>query len=175
MAEQHDQAAPPFEQQVGEWLRRRDLRLVTAESCTGGLLGDRLTNVPGSSEYYLGGFIAYANALKEQLLGVRPETLELHGAVSAETVLEMARGARQALRGAQPAERLVALSISGVAGPGGGTPEKPVGTVWVGMSAPGLERAWRLQLAGSRVEIKASSASQALGLLLDFLKGKVPA
>ena len=83
--------------QVGTWLRQRGLKLVTAESCTGGLIGHCLTNVPGSSEYYLGGVVSYANEAKEQLLGVRPETLRQYGAVSAEVAKEMAFGARRLL------------------------------------------------------------------------------
>lgn len=162
-----------IEAQVGDWLRRRALKLVAAESCTGGLVGHRLTNVPGSSDYYLGSITAYAYEAKERLLGVRPETLARYGAVSAEVVLEMARGARQALAGAFPLERLVGVSVSGVAGPGGGTPEKPVGTVWIGLSAADLEQAWVFHWQGDRVENKELSAEQALGILLNYLEGKV--
>jgi PncC family amidohydrolase len=113
--------------------------------------------VPGSSEYFLGGVTAYANEAKARLLGVRWETLDQFGAVSEETVLEMARGARQAL-GAE-----VGLSTSGIAGPGGGTPEKPVGLVWIGLSAPGFERAWRFQWPGDRLAVKEQSAEAACG------------
>lgn len=162
-----------LEVQVGEWLRKRDLRLVTAESCTGGLIGDWLTNVPGSSNYYLGGIISYANEAKQRLLGVRRETLEKHGAVSAETVIEMANGARMALSRDFPLDQLVGLSVSGVAGPGGGSPEKPVGLVWIGLSASENNLARKFIWSGSREENKALSAAQALQLLLDYLQGRV--
>jgi PncC family amidohydrolase len=163
----------PLEAQVGEWLRRRDRKLVAAESCTGGLVGHRMTNIPGSSDYFLGSITAYAYEAKERLLGVRAETLARYGAVSAEVVLEMARGARQALAGEFPQEQLIGVSVSGVAGPGGGTPEKPVGTVWIALSAADLERAWVFHWQGDRVENKELSAEQVLGILLDYLQGKV--
>ncbi len=146
----------PLEIQVGESLRKLGWKLATAESCTGGLIGHYLTNVPGSSDYYLGGVIAYANEVKLGLLEVRPETLEKFGAVSQETVLEMARGVRQKL-GAQ-----VGLSVSGIAGPGGGTPEKPVGLVWIGLSLPEVEHAWRYVWPGNRIQVKEQTAKQAL-------------
>ncbi|MBN1146169.1 MAG: CinA family protein [Anaerolineales bacterium] len=153
----------PVEVLVGERLRQRKLRLALAESCTGGLIGHRITNVPGSSEYFLGSVIAYAYEAKVQLLGVRWETLNQHGAVSQETTLEMARGARQAL-GAD-----IGLAVSGIAGPGGGTPEKPVGLVWFGLSAPEAERAWRGHWEGDRLQIKEQAAEHALRLLAEFL------
>ncbi len=162
-----------LEVQVGTWLRQRGLKLVAAESCTGGLIGDRLTNVPGSSDYYLGSVVAYAYEAKEHLLGVRHETLAKYGAVSPEVVLEMARGARSALAGSFPLDQLVGISVSGIAGPGGGMPNKPVGLVWIGLSAPDLERAWKYLWPGNRIENKALSAQQALQNLLDYLQGKV--
>ena len=143
------------------------MTLATAESCTGGLIGDRITNVPGASEYFLGGVAAYAYAAKERLLGVNRETLERFGAVSRETVLEMARGARQAI-GAQ-----IGLSVSGIAGPGGGMPGKPVGLVWIGLSAPDGDWAWRCLFTGNRVENKAASAEEALRILANYLQGRV--
>ena len=159
--------------QVGEWLRMRQLKLVTAESCTGGLIGDWITNVPGSSEYYLGGVISYANEAKISLLDVPPGMLAMYGAVSREVVLEMARGARQRMAFAFPLRQLVGLSVSGIAGPGGGTLEKPVGLVWIGLSVDGFERAWRFVWDGDRVGNKQKSALQALRLLLEFLQGKL--
>lgn len=162
-----------LEEQVGRWLLRRGLKLVTAESCTGGLIGHRLTNVPGSSEYYLGGVIPYANEAKEALLGVHSDTLARFGAVSQETALEMASGAREALRGMFSTGQVVGISVTGIAGPGGGLPNKPVGSVWIGLSAPDQERAWYFIWQGSRAENKARSADQALQILLDYLQSGV--
>lgn len=161
------------EVQVGFWLRKRHLKLVTAESCTGGLVSDRITNVPGSSDYYLGGVTAYAYEAKERLLGVPHETLASYGAVSEEVVLAMAQGARSAFSMDFPLDQLVGISVSGIAGPGGGLPNKPVGTVWIGLSAPNFDRAWKYLWRGNRVENKVLSAEQALQLLLDYLQGKV--
>lgn len=160
-----------LETRLGAALLRRDYRLVTAESCTGGLLGHWITNVPGSSEYYLGGVIAYANEVKQGLLGVRPETLERHGAVSRETVLEMARGARERFGAVYRPERVIGVSVSGIAGPGGGTGEKPVGLVWIGLSTPDGDAAYRYVYDGDRIANKESSARQAIRLVLDYLDG----
>lgn len=146
-------------------LTARGWTIGTAESCTGGHIGDLLTDRSGSSAYFLGGIIAYANAVKQARLGVRAETLERHGAVSAETALEMARGARAAL-GVD-----VAISATGIAGPGGGTPEKPVGLVYLGLATPTAERVERHVWTGERVANKHASADAALGLLLRALRG----
>ncbi|NTW08931.1 MAG: CinA family protein, partial [Anaerolineaceae bacterium] len=108
-----------LEVRLGHLLRARGFRLATAESCTGGLLADRITNVPGSSDYFVGGFTAYAYEAKVATLGVSWDTLHKFGAVSRETVLEMARGARSILKAD------IAISVSGIAGPGGGMPGKP--------------------------------------------------
>jgi nicotinamide-nucleotide amidase len=155
----------PLEVETGDLLRPRGLTLATAESCTGGLIGHRLTNVPGSSDYYLGGVTAYANEAKVRLLGVRPETLAEFGAVSQETVLEMARGVRQAL-GAS-----IGLSVSGIAGPGGGSPEKPVGLVWIGLSTDGNELARQTFWSDDRLQVKEQAAEAALALLVEYMKG----
>jgi nicotinamide-nucleotide amidase len=152
-------------------LRRRGLKLVTAESCTGGLIGDWITNVPGSSDVYLGGVVAYSYEAKTRLLGVPPGLLAQFGAVSEETVRAMASGAREMLVEEISPEKVVALSVSGIAGPGGGTPEKPVGLVWVGIHAPGLDRAYRFNWQGERVQNKQDSAREALRLLLEYLQG----
>lgn len=153
-----------LEQAVGARLRERGWTLALAESCTGGLVSKRITDVPGSSDYLLAGYVTYSNAAKQDLLGVRAETLQTHGAVAEATVLEMAAGA------AQRAGATVALSVSGVAGPGGGTHDKPVGTVWVGLCGPGIARARLLQLRGGRGEIREWSAQQALAFLWAFLE-----
>jgi nicotinamide-nucleotide amidase len=109
---------------VGASLADAELRLVTAESCTGGWIAKALTDVPGSSAWFLGGVVAYSNVLKQALLGVRPSTLASHGAVSEATAREMAVGALETLGGQ------IALAVTGIAGPDGGQPGKPVGTVW---------------------------------------------
>lgn len=166
----------PIEKEIGALLAELGLTLVTAESCTGGLVGHRITNVPGSSAYYWGGIVAYANSVKEQLLGIQRETLLAHGTVSEETAQEMARGVRQQMGAA------VGLSVTGIAGPGGGTAEKPVGLVYIALSAENAERCERhvwhkddgKQGNGSshvgRLDNKEQSAEAALQLLLTYLK-----
>jgi nicotinamide-nucleotide amidase len=160
--------AKALEVLVGELLRQHGLSLAVAESCTGGLIGHRLTNVPGSSEYFLGGVISYANEAKVKLLGVSRATLERHGAVSQETALEMARGTRENLQAD------IGLSVTGIAGPSGGTPEKPVGTVWIGLSSANEEYARHFLWPGDRLKIKEQSAHTALELLRQYLQ-KEPA
>lgn len=118
----------PLEEELGKALKAQKLTLATAESCTGGGIAALVTSVPGSSEYFKGGIVAYSNEAKTNLLGVRPDTLEQHGAVSRETVSEMAAGAMRAFRAD------CAVATSGIAGPGGGTPDKPVGTVWIAIA-----------------------------------------
>jgi PncC family amidohydrolase len=156
-----------LEVQIGHLLHERALKLALAESCTGGLIGDRITDVPGSSEYFLGGIVAYAYEAKVALLGVSGETLETKGAVSQETVLEMARGARRILSAD------IAVSVTGIAGPGGGTPEKPVGTTWIGLAAKEGEWTRLLQFSGNRQQNKISSANAAFQMLLDYLHDRL--
>jgi PncC family amidohydrolase len=153
----------PLEAQIGEILSERNLTLAAAESCTGGLVSHRITNVPGSSRYFLGGVVTYANAAKMALLGVQSETLENHGAVSRETVLEMARGVRRALCAD------IGVAVSGIAGPGGGSPEKPVGLTWIGLSAEGYDEARQFTWPGGRLAVKEQSAQALLELLLEYL------
>jgi len=154
----------PLEVLVGELLLQRGLWLAVAESCTGGLIGHLLTNVPGSSAYYMGSVTAYANEAKARLLGVSWDALEKYGAVSAETVVEMARGIRLALTSD------IGISVSGIAGPTGGTPDKPVGTVWIGLSTPKEEYARHYLWSGDRLAIKKQSAQAALQLLVEHLQ-----
>ena len=153
-----------LEIQVGQLLLARGLKLVLAESCTGGLLGSRITDVAGSSAYLLGGVVAYAYEAKVELLGVSWDTLNAKGAVSRETVLEMARGIRHRMQAD------IAVSVSGIAGPDGGTPEKPVGTTWIGLVAPDGEWAKLFQFTGDREENKVMAANAALQLLLTYLQ-----
>jgi PncC family amidohydrolase len=156
----------PFEITVGQLLLKRHLTLATAESCTGGLIGHRLTNVPGSSDYFLGGIIAYANEVKERVLSVSQQTLETHGAVSAETAIEMARGARRIL------DTDVAVSATGIAGPGGGTLDKPVGLVYIALAAPDFERMERFVWNQDREGNKWESSEAALRLVLEYLRSQ---
>lgn len=156
-----------LETQIGKLLLERDLKLSLAESCTGGLISSRITDVPGSSEYFLGGIVAYAYEVKVDILGVSWDTLHQYGAVSRETVFEMARGARRTMN------TDIAVSVSGIAGPGGSTPDKPVGTTWIGLVSEQGEWARRFQFDGDRVQNKASSAEAALQLLLDYLHGQL--
>lgn len=149
---------------VGAWLRQHQLTLAVAESCTGGLLGDALTDVPGSSDYFLGGVLAYNNRIKQQVLGVPAETLARHGAVSAPCAAEMAAGVRRLL-GSD-----LALSVTGIAGPGGGTPDKPVGLTWLHLAAADAQRSSRAVWTGDRVANKQASAAAALHLLQTYLE-----
>jgi nicotinamide-nucleotide amidase len=148
-----------MEEVVGRLLGERQLTVACAESCTGGLVAHRLTNVPGSSAYVRGAVVAYANSAKEALLGVRRETLVAHGAVSEETAAEMAEGARRAL-GAR-----IAISTTGIAGPEGGTAEKPVGTVCLGLAADAGTVTRRYQLWGTRDWVKLLASQLALDWL----------
>jgi nicotinamide-nucleotide amidase len=140
-------------------LRERGLTLATAESCTGGLVAARLTDVPGSSDVFVGSVVAYADDVKAAALGVPRETLDAHGAVSAETAAAMAAGARVAL-GAD-----VAVAVTGIAGPGGGSADKPVGLVFLEAAAPDGARTLRLELRGDRETVRARAAVAALHLI----------
>lgn len=131
----------------------------TAESCTGGGIGSAITAIPGSSAVYLGGVVSYANEVKSGVLGVKKETLSAFGAVSSETAAEMAAGALR-LTGAD-----IAVSVTGVAGPGGGTAEKPVGLVWFGIAAGSDVRTEKALFAGNRAHIREQAAVHALGML----------
>jgi nicotinamide-nucleotide amidase len=143
--------------------RARGLTLATAESCTGGLVAARLTTVPGSSEVFLGSVVAYSDGVKQEGLGVPREILEQHGAVSAEAAAAMARGAQKRL-GAD-----VAVAVTGVAGPGGGTEQKPVGLVFVHAIAPGGEEARRTELPGDREMVRGRATAAALHLVRRLL------
>ncbi len=151
-------------EEVGKLLRSKGLTISVAESCTGGRLGDVLTDVPGSSDYFLGGVISYSNDAKVSLLGVNSKTLKAKGAVSEEVAIQMAAGARTKL-GAD-----IGIGITGVAGPAGGTPAKPVGLVYVAVSSRGLSECSRNVFRGSRSTIKDQSARKALEMLGEFLK-----
>jgi len=157
-----------LEQKVGRLLAERGLSLALAESCTGGLIGHRLTNVAGSSAYFERGMVVYSNRAKEELLGVSPQTLANHGAVSPETAREMALGARQRA-GAD-----LGLAVTGIAGPEGGTPGKPVGTVYFGLAHGERVETHHRRFRGNRSQVKAQSAETALDLLRRHLEEHAP-
>jgi nicotinamide-nucleotide amidase len=145
---------------VGRMLREKGLTLALAESCTGGMIASLVTDVPGSSGYFLGGVVSYANSAKTNLLDVSEETLSRHGAVSVEAVREMARGARARFKSG------VAAAVSGIAGPDGGTPEKPVGTVCFAVSGPDArETAKRRMFPGDRAVVRRAASLFCLHLV----------
>ena len=154
------------ERVLGRLLLKGGLRLAVAESCTGGLIGDRLTDVPGSSRYFGGGVIAYSNVAKARLLGVGKQTLTKCGAVSEQTVREMALGVRRLFK-AQ-----VGVAVSGIAGPGGGTRAKPVGLVYVCAIAGKRVMVERHRFRGGRRAVKEQSAGAALQLCRRVLEGR---
>lgn len=153
----------PLALQVHERLVDSGLTLAFAESCTGGLIADLVTDISGSSAYLLGSAVTYANSAKQGIVGVRSETLAAHGAVSAETAAEMAQGARRAY-GSD-----IAASVTGIAGPTGATPGKPVGLVYIHLSAEGAEWGERYVWDGDRLANKALSAEAVLRLVLRYL------
>lgn len=152
-----------IEEKVGEWLKRHQMTLSTAESCTGGGVAGLVTSVPGSSEYFKGGIVAYTNGVKIHFLGVSPETLKRHGAVSRETVIEMARGAMKIFK------TDCAVATSGIAGPGGGTPEKPVGTIWMAAACRGAVVTRKEEGDLGRAGNVQRTIQDALSLLYDVL------
>ncbi|HUI76398.1 MAG TPA: competence/damage-inducible protein A [Bryobacteraceae bacterium] len=151
---------------VGDLLRQNRATVAVAESCTGGLLGERFTSVPGSSDYFVGGFITYSNELKIELLGVAPEILAEHGAVSKEAAEAMAIGARRR------ANSTYALSITGVAGPEGGSEAKPVGTTFIGLANLESVQVTLRQFIGDRNRIRMFASQIALDLLRRKLSGR---
>lgn len=152
---------------TGRLLGQRGMTVGVAESCTGGLVSHRMTDVPGSSGYYRGSITAYANEVKERALRVRGDTLRRYGAVSEQTALEMAQGARRLF------DTDVGLAVTGVAGPDGGTVEKPVGLVYVALAAPDGEWVEWYVWDGDRWENKARSADAVLDLLRRYLEGEL--
>lgn len=155
--------AVTLEETVVELLKEKGKTVTTAESCTGGLVAGRLLNVPGASSVYMEGYITYSNEAKEKLLGVSLSTLEQYGAVSKETACEMAEGAAKAA-GAD-----LAISVTGIAGPDGGTKEKPVGLVYVGCYADGEARAYEFHFTGNRAKNRESTVAKALTILREAL------
>ena len=142
-----------------ELLKARGLVCATAESCTGGGVGSAITSVPGSSEVFAGGVVSYSNDVKRDVLGVSQESLDRYGAVSSEVASEMASGVRRLLK------TDLAVSITGIAGPGGGTDEKPVGLVWFGISSASGTRTEKAIFAGDRARVREQAVLHALGML----------
>ncbi len=156
----------PLERAVLEELGARNQTLATAESCTGGLLGARITDVPGASSVYLGGVVAYANRAKSQQLGVDPARIEAHGAVSEPVARDMAEGARRTFAAD------IAVAVTGVAGPGGGTPVNPVGSVWIGVADGAGTIARHFLFSGSREMIRERAVAKALELVWRRVRGE---
>ena len=140
-------------------LKARGLTCATAESCTGGGVGSAITAVAGSSEVFLGGVISYANEVKRDVLGVAADALEKFGAVSPQVAEQMADGARRLTKAD------LAVSLTGIAGPGGGSAEKPVGLVWFGLSTPDGTRTEKAIFRGDRAKVRAQAVTHALGML----------
>ncbi len=153
-----------LELHVGQLLRARGMTIALAESCTGGLIAHRLTNIAGSSDYVRGGVVSYSNEAKQNILGVQHSTLETHGAVSEQTAQEMARGARKLFASN------VAISVTGIAGPGGSSDTKPVGLTYIGLVAPEHEQVRRFVWEQDRVGNKEASADAALHMLIEWLE-----
>ncbi|MCL5058611.1 MAG: nicotinamide-nucleotide amidohydrolase family protein [Actinobacteria bacterium] len=154
------QGSQRVEEEVGRLLEERGLSLGLAESCTGGMIAARITDVPGSSAYFTGGLVAYDNRVKEGVLGVPASELNQFGAVSGQVARSMAAGARKLLK------TDIGLAVTGVAGPGGGTPGKPVGLVYIALAGHRGTKVRELRLAGSRAEIRTVTVHEALTMLL---------
>ncbi len=153
------------EERVVRLLKEKNLRITAAESCTGGMIAGALVNVAGASDVFGESYVTYSNEAKQRLVGVRTETLEQFGAVSEQTAWEMAAGAARAA-GAD-----VALSSTGIAGPGGGTPQKPVGLVYIGCCVQGSVQVRKLRFYGSRMENRIRTVEEALRFAAEMLGG----
>ena len=156
-----------LERLIGKSLREQGLKLALAESCTGGLLSSMITDVAGSSDYFLGSVVAYDNGVKQTELGVKATTLKKYGAVSKETAREMAQGVRKAFHAG------ISASITGIAGPGGATARKPVGLVFIAVSNGGKTVVRKFLFKGGRTSIKRQSAEAALLMIAEALRIKL--
>jgi PncC family amidohydrolase len=154
-----------LEQQIKEELESHSLTIAVAESCTGGLLGSKITDIPGASRYFLGGIIAYQNQIKETLLNVPHSVIEEHGAVSAQTAEAMARGCRELFKCD------IAVAITGIAGPTGGSANKPVGFSYIGLATAKKVTARNFQWQGTRLQNKESLVNAAMKLILSTVAG----
>ncbi|MGD9577541.1 MAG: CinA family protein [Syntrophorhabdus sp.] len=156
-----------IETRIGRILRERRMKIAVAESCTGGHISNRITNIQGASDYFDVGFVTYSNDSKELYLFVPEEVLAEKGSVSSEVAKAMAEGLREATHAD------IALSVTGIAGPGGGTPGKPVGTVFVGLASKDGTFVNRFLFSGDRISIKEQTSEAALKLVLDYLEGRL--
>jgi nicotinamide-nucleotide amidase len=154
-----------IEEVVGALLKQRRLKLAIAESCTGGLIGKKITNIAGSSEYFDRGAVVYSNLAKTEMLGVPQELIEKHGAVSSETAAAMAQGIRQA------AHADLGLSVTGIAGPDGGTEKKPVGLVYIALATPQGVKTKEHRIFGDREQVRMRAAQMALDMVRKYLIG----
>ena len=154
-----------MEKVVGRLLSEKGRTLSVAESCTGGLIGHRLTNVAGSSNYFLGGVVSYSNQSKADMLDVDSKTIDKHGAVSGEAAEEMARGIRERLKSD------IGLAVTGIAGPEGGSREKPVGTVYIGLNSSDQGFSRRYRFWGRRKQVKLNTSMMALDWVRRYLNG----
>jgi len=157
-----------MEERIGVYLRDRGMRIATAESCTGGLVAKRITDIAGASDYFEMGFITYSNKAKEEFLAVPLNVLTSKGAVSHDVARMMAEGVRKAT------DANIGLAITGIAGPGGGTPEKPVGTVFIGVAGENKAIVRKFLFTGTRNDIREETCREAFRLVLTFLEGKLP-
>jgi len=164
-----DEGVYDVARRLGQALAERGWKLAMAESCTGGLVSSLLTDLAGSSAWYAGGVVVYSNEAKRNILGVPQAVLDTKGAVSRETVLDMTRGALGIFRAD------VAVAISGIAGPDGGSPQKPVGTVWMAWEGPFGALAERHHFSGDRLAVKSQSARTAIATVLDLVTREIPA
>lgn len=153
-----------LEERLGDRLRSLGVTVATAESCCGGLIAHRITNVSGASSYFAGGIVSYSNDAKVAVLGVQSTSLQANGAVSEDVAAEMARGACKIF------DAEYAASCTGIAGPTGGTPEKPVGLVFIGIAFPDGARVERCVFSGDREAVKCQTADRALELLLEVVR-----
>lgn len=147
-----------------ELLIKNKMKLATAESCTGGLIAQKITSVSGASECFDCGVVTYSNEQKHKLLGVSNETLQKFGAVSEQTALEMCKGVKEL------ANADFGISVTGIAGPGGGTPEKPVGTVWIGICGKNVHRAEKFLFDGDRNQVREKTSDMALNIVKKQIK-----
>ncbi len=155
------------EERLKDLLTRRGMRISLAESCTGGLISARITDVAGASDYFEAGLVTYSNRAKERFLSVPHDLLVAKGSVSAEVAEKMAEGVREAT-GAD-----IGVSVTGIAGPGGGSIEKPVGTVYMGLATEGKTLVRLHHFSGDRAAVRSQTAQEALRLALDFLEGRL--